>query len=171
VHLGSAQTAKAVADLPSRAAVSEERDGQPQRAGAKVPSRGDTQGDDGDHRATCPAMVAPSSNGDARSGAVGIETAAQLTITQAVPNHLQAAAHRAATDAASWAAGWAYALDRRHLPQPKLDDDVRMNDMTNAQGLSQVAPEHGEALRTPRHLFCGRDPLDAPPPERRRYII
>jgi hypothetical protein len=91
--------------------MSEEHHGQPQRASAKVSPSDDTERDDRHHRVARSAPIAPDSNGDAHSAMVGVDATADLALAQAVPDHLQAAAQRAAADAASGAAGRADALD------------------------------------------------------------
>ena len=128
-----ADAAEAVANPANELTAPKLSEGKPDRTGAKVPPGGDTRRHDRDHRTTRQATEAPDAHHDEPSGLVHRETSSNLPVAKTVPDDLQTPARRASAAPAPRASRRANPIRRRHPLRPKLDLDIRMNDMTPAR--------------------------------------
>jgi len=155
--LGRPNAADVFANLSSRRAVRQPGDCEPHRSRAEVPPRCDAPRQHRDHRPTNTAAEPPHAHHDEPRGPACTQRAAHLTLTHSVAHDVQACSQRPRRHPASRALRGAYPRRRRRRLHPKLDVEIRMNDMTGAPSFQQDNSGARRGAATPRHLFCGRN--------------
>lgn len=162
---GAAHPAHEMANLPTGsplAPVQEQR--PPDRASAKVTAANDASRNDRAHRAAVPTPVAANCDHQKPRWATSVPRATHLALADAVPDQAEVSASRSRCCSAAGTATGPDLLDRRSTFCPKLDVNIRMNNMGSAQGLAQHLQSTTRRYQAPRHLFCRQLLADAPPP-------
>lgn len=110
---------------------------EPDRPCPEVAPSGDAPRHHRDHGPTAEAPVATDFQNTNPSNAVGLERAAYLSVSQPVPDELDAPSEGPRSHRAPGTACWPHPLGRRQLLRPKLDLNLRMNDTTLARRFAQ----------------------------------
>jgi hypothetical protein len=151
-----ADTPDAVTNPTSGLTTSKAREGETDGPSPEVPSSHDSRRHDRDHRVARQAAKPANLHDNERRRLIRREVSSNLPLAYAVSDDFETPPRRTRPDLAPRALGRADPICRRHPRQPKLDLDIRMNDMTLALGTGQKAPEHDEAVARLVTYFVGR---------------
>lgn len=152
---GAAHPAHQIANLPAGPPLAPAQEQRPaDRTGAEVTAAHDASRDDRAHSAAVPTPVAPNRDHQKPWRGASVPRATQLPLADAVPDQAESTASRSRCCPAARTATGPDPLDRRNAFRPKLDVNIRMNNMGSAQGLAQHLQSTTRRYQAPRHLFC-----------------
>lgn len=152
---GAAHPAHEMANLPTGPPLAPAQEQRPaDRTGAEVTAAHDASRDDRANRAAVPTPVAPNHDHQKSWRGASAPRATQLPLADAVSGQAEGTARRSRCCPAARTATAPDPLERRRAFRPKLDVNVRMNNMGSAQGLAQHLQSTTRRYQAPRHPFC-----------------
>lgn len=141
----------------AQALVSEQEQGPPDRPSAEMPARDDAARNDGADGAAMPAPVTADGDHQELGRCARLAWASELALPDPMPHQAQWASDRPRSCPAPRALSGPSDIRRWRGRAPKLDVNLRMNDMNSALGLSQNFQEHDEARERLVTYFVASD--------------